>query len=478
MATYWAPRQPPPPTREKVLKALSTVAARTRALLGDVTPESQQAAAAETVTAASLEALADYSRGQERLFDLHLEEAIVYYKRAIERDPSFGRAYANWATAAGNLGRREEAAELWKKTLALTDRMTEREKYRTFGGYYLAMTQNYDKAIESFSTLVRLYPYDSVGHVNLALAYFYNRQFDKALEEGRRSIEVDPKSLINHNNYALYAMYSSDFETAATEARNNIKQDPTYFRSYLPSAVAAIVNADFPTALDAYTKMGEGDVQAALVASIGLADLALYQGRYADAIGLLRDRVVKDRKTTDTSYEAVKLLLLAEAYEAEGRPALALDAVRTALKVGPRHESLFVPAGRLLSRLGKDPEAMALATELGQHLEPHSRAYAATLEGTIAARRQKPIDAVNAFRSALKLTDLWVARFDLGVAYVAAGYPAEGLTELELCLKRRGEGSAIFLDDVPTLRYQATLPVLAGASTGRRWCEGTCRAEL
>ena len=136
------------------------------------------------MSAASLEALADYSRGQQRLFDLHLEEAIVYYKRAIERDPDFGRAYANWATAAGHLGRAEEAAELWKKALALTDRMTERENIARLAGDYLAMTQNYDKAIESFSTLVRLFPSDSVGHVNLALAYFYNRQFDEALEEG------------------------------------------------------------------------------------------------------------------------------------------------------------------------------------------------------------------------------------------------------------------------------------------------------
>jgi serine/threonine protein kinase/tetratricopeptide (TPR) repeat protein len=450
-----------------VLKALGTVASRTRLLLGDVSPESEKTAAAETVTTASLEALADYSRGQQRLFDLQAEEAIVYYKRAIERDPNFGRAYANWATAAGNLGRRDEAAELWKKALALTDRMTEREKYRTFGGYYLAMTQNYDKAIESFSTLVKLFPYDSVGHVNLALAYFYNRQFDKALEEGRRSIEVDPKSLINHNNYALYAMYSGDFNTAETEAQNNIKQDPRYFRSYLPAAVAAIVKTDYPAALDAYTKMSQGDAQAASVASIGVADLAIFQGRFADAVALVRDRVNKDRKGADTSYAAAKLLILAEAYEAEGQAALALDAAHSALEVGPRHESVLVPAGRLLARLGRESEASALSAELGQQLEPHSRAYAATLEAMIAARRHRTIDAVNALRGALKLTDLWLGRLDLGTAYVEGGYPAEGLTELELCLKRRGEGSAVFLDDVPTLRYQATLPYwLARAQEG------------
>ena len=205
------------------------------------------------------------------------------------------------------------------------------------------------------------------------------------------------------------------------------------------------MNADFPTALDAYTKMGEGDVQAALVASIGLADLALYrQGRYADAIGLLRDRVVKDRKTTDSAWdEAVKLLLLAEAYQAEGRPALALDAVRTALKVGPRTSRFLSQRGdccRVLARNPKRwrwrPNSVSIWSHTAAPMRPRSRNHR---RATAKADRRR-----TRFR-ALNLTDYGLRGFDLGVAYVGAGYPAEGLTELELCLKRRGEGSALFL---------------------------------
>ena len=43
----------------------------------------------------------------------------------------------------------------------------------------------------------------------------------------------------------------------------------------------------------------------------------------------------------------------------------------------------------------------------------------------------------------------------------------EALSELGACEKRRGEATAIFLDDSPTLRYQATLPYwLARAQEG------------
>jgi len=43
-------------------------------------------------------------------------------------------------------------------------------------------------------------------------------------------------------------------------------------------------------------------------------------------------------------------------------------------------------------------------------------------------------------------------RFDLGRAYVSLGQYAQADSELELCLKRRGEATAAFLDEVPTIR--------------------------
>ena len=43
-----------------------------------------------------------------------------------------------------------------------------------------------------------------------------------------------------------------------------------------------------------------------------------------------------------------------------------------------------------------------------------------------------------------------MGRFDLGRAYVALEAFAEAGSELETCLKRRGEATALFLDEVPT----------------------------
>ncbi len=75
------------------------------------------------------------------------------------------------------------------------------------------------------------------------------------------------------------------------------------------------------------------------------------------------------------------------------------------------------------------------------------------LEGEIALKQERTTEAVAALQEARKLSDVWLARFDLGVAFVRAGHYAEAVRELELCLKRHGEATAMFLDDVPTYRY-------------------------
>ena len=48
------------------------------------------------------------------------------------------------------------------------------------------------------------------------------------------------------------------------------------------------------------------------------------------------------------------------------------------------------------------------------------------------------------------------------MAYVLAGSPAEALPEFQACLKRRGEATALFFDERPTVRYLATLPYWTG----------------
>ncbi len=444
-------------SKEQVLQAVGSVASKIRAILGDTADESVRLAASETVTAASLDAIRDYSRAQDLLYQSKDEDAITYYKRAIASDANFGRAYSGWAISAQNLGRREEALQAWNKAVSLVDRMTDREKKRTLGNYYIAVPKNYKAAVENLKSVVDQYPYDRGGQVNIAIAYFYMRNFTKALEHGRRSVEIAPKDVINRANLALYGMYAGDFATAADEARAVLKQDATAYRSYLPLAMAAIEKGDFEAARGAYDSMATSGAPGSSLATLGLADLALYQGQFHQAEVLLTKGIVEDQARSNTSGLAAKSVALAESYLGEGKRRLAIEAARRALKLlgaGPAS----VPAARALIAAGATEEPRALAAALADDLQEELRAYARLLEGEIALRERRYVAASEALRGGLDLADLWWSRLALGIAYVEAGHPAEGLGELEQCRKRRGEATAILLDDLPSIRYLAPLP--------------------
>ncbi len=443
-------------SKSEVLRAVGSLASNIRGSLGDETPASAKIGAAETVTAASLEALQDYTRGQELQINSKYEESIDYYKRAIAEDAKFGRAYSSWAVSAYSLGRRDEAEKLYKQAFALMDRMTEREKFRVYGTYALTITHNYQQAIDNYSKLLEKYPSDRAGHTNLAISYFYTMDFPRALEENRRAMDIYQGSFKLWSNQALYAMYAGDFATADKEASRVLQQSPTYYRAYLPRAMAALSRSDVDAAREAYAQMGKIDKQGASLAAMGVADLLLYQGNLIDAVSTLKAGIAEDEGIKSPAAVAAKSIALAEALEAQGQSKAAVAAVAQAMKAG-RDESILVPAAGILLRSGNAVAAREIAGELQNRLQPQARAYAKVIEAEVAARGHHLGDAVEIFRGAQKLADLWLARFGLGVAYVEAGHYAEGLPELEACLKRRGEATAIFLNDVPSFRYLAPL---------------------
>ena len=445
--------------KEEVLGAMGPIASKIRRALGDTAPP--KPGEMESFTTTSLEAASLFSQARVHSASYRDEEAIRFYKAAIEKDPNFGRAYAGWANGAFRLGRIEESHGAWKKALSLVDRMTEREKYRTLGLYYGTASQNYAQAIDNYKLLVKNYPADGAGHNNLALAYFNTMSFQLALEEEKRALDISPTNLLYQGNYALFAMYTSDFNAASTQAKRVIEQNPSYHPAYLPLAIAAVAGSNSAGAIDAYQKMAKSGAAGASIASLGLADLAIYEGRFAAAVTSLVSGIAEDETRKNKAGMIAKYSALADAYEGDGKTKLAHESATQAIKLAGDGTNAVL-AARTLARIGNEREVVAVATNLGAKLQPQSRAYAKILEGEVALRQRKLVEAVEAFRSAQKLADLWLVHFDLGVAYIQAGQYPEALAELELCQKRRGESAAILLDDLPSFRYAATLPYWLG----------------
>ena len=442
--------------KDAVLNAVSELAGRVREQLGDTTLTGGKIAAAETFTAASLDAVREYALAQDLAANGRNADAVLHYERAIQFDPNFGRAYSGWASSGRRLGRAQEAEAMWQKALTLMDRMTEREKFRTLGTYYLGVSRNYDKAIENYTEVLRRWPADSVATTNLAYAYFFALDFPNAAKVGRQAVQLDPGNVTARNNLALFAMYASDFDGSVTEANKVIELNKTYEKPYLVLAASAMSRGDVAAVREVYDRMSATGPAGATLATAGRADLELFEGRTNEAIKTLQAGMAEDARTGNATAEAAKRVALIEAQVSRNR-ALAIAAAQEML-IKNRQPSIAVPAALTLIEAGRTKEAAAVAAELEKALQPSTRAWAGVIRARIALAEKRTVDAVEALRAALKLADLWLIRFTLAQAYLDAGQPAEALADFELCQKRRGEAMSLFFEDVPTFRYLAPLP--------------------
>ena len=447
------------PNKGAVLEAVAGLAADLRSALGDTRPTNELKQ--ESFSAGSLEAVRAYTIAQNLASDRKNEQAIERYKEALTHDPNFGRAYAGWAVSAYDMGRRVEAEEMWKKAFSLLDRMTEREKYRTLGSYYLGVAGNYDQATEAYRNLVERYPADRAGHNNLALAYFYKMDFQKAREYGKRAIEVYPSSLKFRNNYALYAMYAGDFNAATENAQLVLKEDAQYDAAYLPIAMGAMSEGKVSEARATYERAKTAGAAGASLAAAGLADVALYEGRAADAVALLEPAIPADKQSRNNHGVRTKSVALAEARTTTDGPAAGLRVLEPLVN-GSFDATVAVAAARLFALSKNRARVFELAKTLDSQTQPIPKAYARIISGELALQERRFNDAIGEFTAAIKSADLWLARLNLGIAYVEAGRFAEAISELEAAAKRRGEATALFFDDVPTYRYAAVLPYWLG----------------
>lgn len=434
--------------KEKVLQEVATISGKLRSALGDT--DLAKSAAAETFTSSSLEAAHDYAVAQSLRYVGKTDDAFQYFLKAVNTDPSFGTAYAGLAALYANLGQRDQAVRYYKLAMTHEDRMTERERMRTRGGYYLA-TLDAQHAADEFSALTAKYPADNMAHSALGFAYYLQRNMPKALEEGRKALDIYPKNVPYRNNVALYALYAGDFATAKKEASAAKQENPSYVKSYIVLALAEAALGNLDAATDVYKSLAQVSESAKSYADTGMADLALFRGDANGAMGLLNSGIAEDQSHNRPSAASKKMLILAEAQAMEGNKSGASQTLNQAVTLN-RSELLF-GAARLYVELGQFDKATVLAKELGDKLERVPQAEAKLVAAEILIAQGKPTEAIQLLQAAVDQSDLWLARLALARAFLAAGANAQADTELNTCIRRQGEATDVFLDETQTFRY-------------------------
>jgi len=448
--------------REKkdILKIADLISARLRDGLDLIPGDSSEALIKETFTTTSLEAMKAYVDAQDLCARGKSEEAIAAYHRAVDLDPNFGRAYAGLAAAYYARGEWQLAEGFYQEALERIGQMTDREKHRTRGGYYLFMN-NFKRAIEEYTALLKLFPKDVAGRTNLALAYFMGYRMREAFEEGLGALEYEPDNLDNRYNQSWYALASGDFARARQEARKTLEIEPSYAKALVVLALAELAEGRNGEAARLYGEVAALGPQGDSMGATGAADLALYEGRLEEAVKILEEGIAADIESKSDYRAADKSLILARARSLQGDNTRAADGAERAVKMSDREEILF-GAAQVLREAGREDRARSIAGDLGKRVQDVHQAYAKLIGGYLSLSRGDTANAVRCFDEARGIVDTWLGRFALGRAYLEAGAFTEALSEFEKCEKRRGEALSVFLNDLPTARYLDTLAYYVG----------------
>ena len=438
--------------KQDILHDLPKLAAPIRKALGDTTPPSVQFdAVSGGFNAASLEAVQQDALGVEEQFAGKFQEAFDSFHKAAELDPKFARAYSGMAAMAQNLGRSKDAVEYMKMAMEHVDRMTERERYRNRGLYYLT-TGDWNNCVQEYTQLVTHYPADRVGQNNLATCYTQLRNAPKALEAAQHAVQIVPRGVGQRLNLSFISSFAGEFAAGEKDARAALEINPNAAQGYLVLAEALLGQGQTEKAADAYHQLEKFGPLGVSTATVGLGDLAAYQGKYGEAARILEQGAAADVAAKMADNAASKYAALGNIEEIQGHHAAALADIGKALANSQSTQTKFLAASTYVDA-GDLPKAQKLAATLSAEATSEPQAYGKIIEGMMALKRKEAKEAIKQITAANTLLDTWIGRFELGRAYLEAGMFTEADSEFDQCAKRRGEAIELFMDNVPTYSH-------------------------
>jgi len=437
------------PSKEQVVPVATKLATRVRKALGDETSSSAQIFAMDTLSTTSLDVVHQYAVATEAWSNGRYEEALEGFSKSVQMDASFGMGYQGMAIVSRNLDKPLDAERYTKEALRHVDRMTERERYRARGFFY-RLTGDYQACVKEYGELVTRYAADVAAHNQIALCSTMLRNMPRALDEMRQMVKIVPQSPILSGNLALYESYSGNFESGESVASGIAEPKPWF--GVLAVAFGELGQGKIRDAHDAYTKLGEVGAQGKSYSATGLGDLAIYEGRFSDAVQILEEGAAADLAAMNPDRAAVKYTAAGYAQLSRGQKRLAAAEAEKALANSQIVNVRFL-AARTLVEADQIESARKVSASLAAESSPALRAHAKIIDGLIALKLGKAQDAANTLIEANTLLDTWIGHFDLGRAYLAAGQFINADSEFDRCIKRRGEALALFLDEHPTYGY-------------------------
>jgi DNA-binding winged helix-turn-helix (wHTH) protein/tetratricopeptide (TPR) repeat protein len=426
--------------KERTLTALDSASAKLRQGLGESEEslERFQVPIAQATTS-SLEALKQYSLGEDLLGRLGKEESEVlpFFERAVELDPQFAMAHAAIATGYYSLGETEMARPEYQKAFDLSAHVSEKERLYIRAHYFSDDKRDVRQGLQAYEMWADIYPRDWGAWLNIENEYSQIGQYDEAIVAGGRALQLDSSRGIVYSTLARNYMHAgrlADAEATALRALS-IGRDSNLLRATLYET--ALLQHD-GAAMDREIARSAGkqgtwdflDVQ---------AQAAMREGRYKHAAELFRSAY--DAARGENLPEKADDILVDEA-SADFNCGMAGDARAVLRRVSQQHAD-DADAALVEAQSGDVSSA-------GRFLAAHNSAvgsdtlmtyvYAPGVRGAIALSEGKAAEAIADLQPALGY-DYAVGFANIaerGEAYLRAKQPEQAAGEFHKILDHPG----------------------------------------
>ena len=186
-----------------------------------------------------------------------LKISVDYFKQAIEKDPSYGQAYAGMALAyvifpQYSVGKPAESMPKGKaaarKALELDETLS--EAHTALGQALFSYDRNVAESDREYQRAIELNPNYATAHQWYAGGTLVaTGRFDQAITEGRRAVELDPLSLIANVELSAIYGYSRQNDQAIAQLRKVIDMDPKWYLAHMVLGQIYADNGQFPEAI-------------------------------------------------------------------------------------------------------------------------------------------------------------------------------------------------------------------------------------
>jgi eukaryotic-like serine/threonine-protein kinase len=433
------------PDKEHVLDALGKAAAAIRGKLGeDLASIKKLDTPFGQATTPSLEAFRAYALGDKaHAMARNIPEAEGHYLRAVELDPNFAMAYARLGVVYTNSGQVAKMNKYFAKAYSLSSHVSERERLYIASHYYLNVTGNLPKMIETLQESIQTYPGQLDSYVNINVAYQIVGQYEQALIYAKKAVELQPDEAIAAENLLADYLALGQMSDASAEMARAQKLGLDGSTDYAALKLSAYFLMADPDGVRRMVGQVVGRPDEFLVTQ-ALAGTQQFSGQFKQAAVTIQEAFDQAGHLKAPDVQASALLSNAQARGLAGLCAGNDAVVQQALALDRSKQTQELAA--LTGAVCNDGKAATpLAKELGEKYPEDTLiqdVYQPLVKAFLAMAAGQYGDVVNEARPAKAYDMIFPGSYVQGLAYLQLHDAAHALSAFQSAMRSRGNLNA------------------------------------